>query len=183
MMPNWFDILLLALVIFNAVVGKQKGLVLQLFALAGTVVSYLVAVRYSTEFLTRLNRVLPVADWFSRLFPSLGLPGFSLGDVILRLLGFLLLFALVNSLFAAVGKAVDAIFYLPVLGWLNSLGGLLAGTAKGVLLALLCVGLAGMIGTPFFDRALKESLLAAPLLDIFSLLYERMLALLLAELY
>ncbi|NLM45266.1 MAG: CvpA family protein [Firmicutes bacterium] len=181
MMLNWFDILLIALVVFNAVAGRRKGLVLQLFSLAGTVVSYLVAVRYSTEFLAWLNRIIPVADWFSKLFSSPGLPGFSLGDIILRLLTFLLLFALVNGLFAAAGKTVDAIFNLPVLGTLNSLGGLLAGVVKGFVLALLCVGLAGMIGMPFFDKALEESLLAAPLLDTFALLYERMLALLLAE--
>ncbi|HHX75735.1 MAG TPA: CvpA family protein [Firmicutes bacterium] len=183
MILNWFDILLLALVIVNALVGRQKGLVLQLFSLAGTIVSYLVAVRYSTEFIARLNRLVPVADWFPEMFSSPALPGFSLGDIILRLLGFFLLFAVVNFLFGAAGRMVDAIFHLPVLDWLNSLGGLLAGAAKGFLLALLCVGLAGLIGTPFFDRALQDSLLAAPLLDFFALLYERMLALLLAEFY
>ncbi|MDW7652139.1 MAG: CvpA family protein, partial [Bacillota bacterium] len=62
-MMNWFDILLLAIVLFSAVMGWQRGLIRQLFDLASIVAAYIVALRYGSDFILWLDNVVPLTRW------------------------------------------------------------------------------------------------------------------------
>lgn len=181
-MMNWFDYLLIAIVIYFALVGWHRGLIRQVFAVAGVIASYLVALRYGNEFILWFNKYLPLTEWFPQWFDSETFLGFSLGEIIVRILGFAILFALVTWLFAVTGSIVHGIFSLPVLGSFNGIGGMILGMIKGILLVLIIVGLARLIGTPPLVQMLEESKVAAKAAAILPVIYEQMVSLILADL-
>ncbi|HZK25783.1 MAG TPA: CvpA family protein [Oscillospiraceae bacterium] len=180
-MMNWFDFLLVAIVVFFAIVGWQKGLVRQLFDLLGVIASYFVALRYSNQFVYWLNQYLPLTLWFNQLFPTPTAWGIDLGAVLIRLVGFALLFGAVSLVFRTTGAAVHSIFSLPILDLVNGLGGLLLGAIRGVFLALILIGAANLIGTPFLARAVTESAIATTVLAVLPVVYEQMLRLLFTD--
>ena len=51
---NWLDALLVAVVVFFALAGAQKGFVRQLFGVIGTIASYLVAITMERNLSSRL---------------------------------------------------------------------------------------------------------------------------------
>src|SRR5690554_4848001 len=182
-MMNWLDIAIVAVVVFSALIGAQRGFVRQVFDVVGLIASYLVAIRYGNEFVVQISKVIPLTEWFPQWFQQMTLPGFSLGDVILRLLGFLILFGLVRWLFSFAGNIVHGIFSLPLLNWVNGTCGLLLGLLQGVLFSLILVALAKLIGLPFLVKALEESTLAVAISAALPVIYEQMKTLLFADLY
>lgn len=182
-MMNWFDFFIVAIVVYFALLGWQKGLVRQIIAVVGVVASYLVALRYGNEFIFWLNKLIPVSEWFPQWFTTPTLLGFSLGEIIIRLLGFAIIFAFVGRLFGFVGSVLHGIFSLPILGWVNGLGGLILGIIKGVILSLIVIAVAKMIATPFIAGALEESIIASTVMSVLPVIYEQMKALLLADLH
>lgn len=181
-MMNWLDLLLLAVVVFFAFAGWQKGLVRQLFDVAGVIASYLVALRYGNEFILWLDSFLPLGLWFNQLLPQMTAQGINLADVIVRIIGFALLFGAVTFIFRFAGNIAHHIFSLPILGLLNGLAGMVLGGIKGILLGIIIVGLMTLVGTPFFVQALSDSSLAATLLSVLSVLYEQMISYILTDL-
>ncbi|MCR3921301.1 MAG: CvpA family protein, partial [Firmicutes bacterium] len=137
---NWLDILLFAIVIFFALVGWQRGLVRQIFDVVGVVASYFVAIRYGNDFILWFTRYAPLTEWFPQLFNNPTPLGFDLGDVIIRLIGFALLFGIVSLLFRITGNIAHSVFSLPVLDIVNGFGGLLLGAIKGILLGFIMIG-------------------------------------------
>ena len=180
-MMNWFDFLLLGIVLFFAVVGWQRGLIRQVFDVVGAVASYLIALRCSNQFLSWLNHFFPLTRWFNQLFPAATNWGAALGGVLIRLLSFLLLFAAVSLLFRMVGSAAHSVFTLPVLGFVNGLGGLLLGAVRGPILALILIGVTNLLGTPFIAQAVAESVIATTVLTVLPVIYEQMLMLLFTD--
>lgn len=175
-MMNWLDAFLAAVVVFSALAGAQKGLVRQLFGLIGTVVSYLVAVHYSNALVLQFGKIIPLTRWFPQWFQHPLLFGFSLGDVVLRLLAFFLLFSLVSVIFALAGNTVHALFTLPLLGLANRAGGMLLGAVQGVLVVLVLVAAARFIQLPFLAEALEKSMFADRIFAMMPLVYEQMKA-------
>ncbi|NLP36631.1 MAG: CvpA family protein [Firmicutes bacterium] len=176
---NWLDALLVAVVVFFALAGAQKGFVRQLFGVIGTIASYLVAIYYGKEFILQISRFVPLTKWFPQWFEQTTLLGFSLGDVLLRLLGFFLLFSLIRLLFSVTGDTVHALFNLPLLGLVNSIGGMLFGAVQGILIVLILVAAARLTHIPFLIEALGESMIAPRIFAVLPVVYEQMKTLLL----
>lgn len=180
-MMNWLDALMVAMVVFSALAGAQKGLVRQLFAVAGTIASYLVAIYYGNEFILQFSKFIPLTKWFPHWFAQPTLLGISLGEIFLRLLGFFLLFSLMRLLFSVTGNTIHALFALPLLGLVNSLGGMLLGALQGVLIVLVLVAAAKLIPLPFLAEALEKSFFAERIFLVLPLVYEQMQALLFSK--
>ncbi|NLZ94007.1 MAG: CvpA family protein [Firmicutes bacterium] len=179
---NWLDFLLLIVIIFFAFTGWQKGLVRQLFDVAGVIASYFVALNYGNEFILWLNNYLPLSRILSQWLPQLAAQGINLADVVARLIGFALLFSAVTFIFRFAGNIAHHIFSLPVLGLLNGLTGMFLGAVKGIFLGVFIIGIATLVGTPFFAQALAESSLAGIVLSILPFIYDQMMALILTDL-
>lgn len=178
---NWFDYLLFAVVVFFAFVGWQKGLVRQIFDVAGVLASYFVALRFSNQFVGWLNQSLPLTLWFNQIFPATTNWGLDLGDVVVRMLGFALLFGAVSLLFRATGAAAHSVFSLPVLDIVNGLGGMLLGAIRGFFLGIILIAVANLIGTPALSQAVSESVIATTVLTVLPVIYEHMLLLLFTD--
>lgn len=181
-MINWLDLLLLAIVFFGALTGLRRGLVRQFFDVAGVLAAYYVALVYSSLFVAWLGLFVPIDRWLPEWF-SAPLPGgFVLGDVLARLIGFILLFFIVRMLAAALSGVMHGIFSLPLLGTVNRLGGLALGMFKGVLLSVILVAVLRLLGTPFWLTTLQESVVAGMVLELLPLVYAQMLNFLLKDL-
>jgi len=174
-MNNWLDILIIIMLFFSAIMGWRRGLVRQFFDVVAVFASYLVALRYGNQFIVLLDSYLPVSHWLPAWANNPTQFGFALGDILLRIFGFVLLFFLVRLLFRLVAGMAHSLFSLPVLGTVNALGGLGLGLFKGLLLALLLVAVANLIGTPFLEKALHNSLAASYIMDIWPVAYQQML--------
>jgi uncharacterized membrane protein required for colicin V production len=173
-MMNWLDIALLSLLGLTAAIGWRRGLVLQLFDVASVIVAYVVALRFGRDFVFVLDTYIPVFRWLPRLMDNPTPFGFTLGDVVVRLIGFLLLFFLVRLLFRVVGGMMHSIFSLPVLGTVNALGGMVFGLLKGLLLGLILVAVGQLLETSFWASSLQESSLATFIMEIWPVIYEQM---------
>ncbi|MBS3901062.1 MAG: CvpA family protein [Dethiobacter sp.] len=180
-MSNWLDILIIFILLFSAIMGWRRGLVRQFFDVAAVFASYLVALRYGSQFVLLLDSYLP----FFRLLPAwVNNPtpfGLVLGDILLRLFGFALLFFLVRMFFRLLAGMAHSFFSLPVLGTVNALGGLGLGLLKGMLFALILVAVANLIATPFWEKALENSVAASHIMDIWPVVYQQMLHFLMRE--
>ncbi len=181
-MINWLDFVLLVLIFYSASGGWRRGLVRQLFDIAGIVVAYFVALRYSVLFTDWLVQYLPfirgLPAWFGTELPG----GFILGDVLVRLLGFLILFGLVRALLKIFSSIAHGIFSLPLLGTVNGLGGLVLGGLKGLLLIIILVAVLKLISTPFWLLTLENSVIATSILYWLPIVYKQMLEILLTDL-
>ena len=172
---NWLDIVLVAVLFITITSGWRRGLIRQLFDVTTVFASYIVALRYGTPFVLLLDKyVAPLAEWLPTWFSEATPLGFALGEIILRLIGFFILFFLVRLVFRLVGGLLHEIFCLPILGTINGLGGSLLGLIKGLLFMLIIVAVGQLIHTPFWQQSLQQSAIASFVIDILPLVYEQM---------
>ncbi|EEG76443.1 CvpA family protein [Dethiobacter alkaliphilus] len=178
---NWLDVLLILLFIFSISMGWRRGLIRQLFDVAAVIAAYAVALFFGREFVLWLNNFIPLAEWFPAWFSETSPLGFAVGEILLRLLGFFILFFAVRLVFRVVGGLLHSIFCLPVLGTINGAGGMLMGMLKGLLLILIIVAAGQLISTPFWQQTMQQSLVASVLLDILPVVYDQMVRFLLGN--
>lgn len=180
-MSGWLDLLILSLVAVSAAVGWRRGLVRQFFDVVAVVASYVVALRYGREFILLIDSYVPLFRWLPVWLDYPTPFAFTLGDILLRLFGFFVLYALTRLVFRLLAEFAHSIFSLPLLGTANCLGGLAFGMLKGLLLSLILVAVAQLIGTPFWQRSLRESLAASYIIEIWPVVYQQMVRFLVAE--
>lgn len=172
---NWLDAALLFLLFFAAVVGYRRGLVRQLFDLAGFFAAYYFALRYAAYITDWLIRYVPFMESLPDYLTDPGPFGFNLGDILLRLISFFLIFMLIRLVLGLVGSFAHQVFSLPLLCTFNALGGSLLGLTKGVLLALILVAVLQLLSTPFWINTLEQSRLAAYVQAVWPVVYRQMI--------
>ncbi len=107
----WIDIVFLMLIIIAAVKGIRKGIIMALFTFIGWFIGIAAALKLSAFVATYLQHHT------------------NIGIKWLPLLAFLLVFVSVVLLVQLTGKAVEGVFNMSLLGWVNRLGGALLYTA------------------------------------------------------
>ena len=146
----YFDILIAICLIVAAVYGSSQGFVLTLGRLCITALSF--AAGYGLASLYGIQ----AAAWLEELFlndsPALAL---MLANVLLFLVGFLVFRALGRWLLRILNRLTG----LPVLHFLNRVGGALCGLFEGILL-LLIVGQILIIGDLFPESVLEQTVIA-----------------------
>lgn len=181
-MINWLDFVLLAMLFYSVVGGWRRGLIRQLFDIIGILAAYYFALNYSLVFMTWLDQYIPLTrwlpDWFGITLPG----GLVLGDVLVRLVGFVLLFMIVRFVVRAAATVLHGIFSLPLLGTINAIGGFALGAVKGVLLVMIMVGLLSLITTPFWMNTLRQSVVAQLVMEWLPVVYEHLRETLLIDL-
>lgn len=173
-MINWLDAVLAVLVFYSAAAGWRRGLIRQVFDVAGVIAAYFIALRYSGSLLLWLERYIPLNRWLPSWFNAPLPGGLVLGEVMASLAGFVLLFFAVRLLLSVVAGILHGFFSLPLLGSFNGLGGLLLGGLKGLFLALIAVGILSLFGTPFWVHSLEGSVVATSLLYWLPYVYEQL---------
>lgn len=131
---NWLDYFLLLLAILFAAGGLKRGLSREAFGLAATVAGIL------------------LAAWFYGV-PSAILRPYLSSDWLAHMLGFLLIFFVVQIAGALAGTLLARLLKWTGLGWLDRVGGALFGVVKAGLVGVVLV----MILTAFPAKPLPDS--------------------------
>jgi membrane protein required for colicin V production len=149
---NSVDQGILALVALSALLGLLRGMVREVLGLVGLVLGILVALNFYADGARKLARW--IAD------PTVAQAAAFFGVLILVWLGF-----------AIVGHSLRRLLRFLKLGWLDRLGGLVFGLARGALLvSLLAVALTAFEIQP---RALLHSLFSIAILDAGDMIQDR----------
>ena len=144
------------------------------FDVAAVFVSYFVALRYGGEFIVWFGQYVPLTRWLPAWFITPLPGGFVLGEVIVRLLGFTVLFFAARVLFRLVAGLLHGFFSLPVLGTVNGLTGMMLGLVKGFLLAFILVAVLSLLSTPFWQQTLEDSIAATSINYWWPVIYQQM---------
>jgi membrane protein required for colicin V production len=107
----WIDIVFLVLIIVAAVKGIRRGLVMSIFSFAGWFIGIAAALKLSAWVASYLQHHTGIGDRWLPLF------------------AFILVFATTVLLVQFAGKAVEGVFSISLIGWVNRLGGALLYTA------------------------------------------------------
>ncbi len=123
----WVDYTILALIMISALVGLLRGLVQETFSLLGWIAAMWVTLRYHQAFAIYLSDVIT-------------LPGVRLAA---SMIGLFVATLVVSKI---VGYLVATLIERSPLSFLNRVGGLAFGAARGVLLILILILIAQGIG-------------------------------------
>lgn len=118
---NTLDIILLICFIPAAIAGLRKGLVGQIIGL----LTIILGCRLSMTFQK------PVTDWLVKVTAA--------NPEMIRILSFVLIFIAVAVVLYLIGKVIEKVIHIVLLGWVNKLLGILISS----LIAIVVIGLIG----------------------------------------
>lgn len=152
---NWIDILLTAILIFFMVKGFIRGIILEVFTLAGMVAAYIIALRQ--------------VGWAAAMIAQL----IDVPPVVATVLGFLSLFIGVIVVFRIAAILLHKIVKRTPVNALNRGGGVFIGCLKGVLIASLAAHLIAIIPitTGPFTMKRNTSVLLSPIKKVAPLIF------------
>lgn len=143
---RWIDIAIVLYIAIGAFSGLRRGLVTVLFSLSGYIVGIIVATQYQAFLTQSLMTSLPIARWTRHLLPgpASSIPGYTIqADNLIHTLVALLVFLAIVGAVEFVGRLVGefltrVVKTLRITGFLNKVGGAVAGLAEhGILIGLL----------------------------------------------
>lgn len=127
-----FDYLLLFILIASIIISTLRGLVKEILSLVGWIVAFVVANMFGAQLASMLPSVIP-------------------GEVVRLIVAFVALFIGVRLLMGLLAMAIDAVIKSSGLSLADrGLGGLF-GLARGIVIVLACVIVAGMTDLPKQD--------------------------------
>lgn len=140
---HWFDVVIILIFIYSLFRGVKSGLIRSIFSLLGLVVSTGSATIFTKDFAIYLITLLPKWD-----------------KLLVNIFAFIIIWVIIYLIIYYLGEAISYLFHKTPLGLLDTLGGLLLGFAKGLLIVILslmfCYSLP-MLGTQVYE-ATKDSL-------------------------
>ncbi|MGE5529291.1 MAG: CvpA family protein [Patescibacteria group bacterium] len=157
---GWFDLAVLVFLGYFVFIGYRRGLVSQVFGLAGTVIALVAAFSYFGAAGEALARLLPV------------------GREICGLLGFVLIVVVINGLFAFVGHRWRNMTKTSTLSLIDATAGAFFGGLKALVILVIAIVLLVSLPIPALRQWVEEGPLTSRILQaapIFYLLQERSL--------
>jgi len=116
---NSIDIVIFVIVCFFGIKGFFRGLLLEVFTLAGLLLGYVVALREMSNVASWINRALHFPQWISMA------------------VGFFVIFMVILIFFRLLGRALRRLIKWIFMGWVDKGGGILFGVFKGAFVASL----------------------------------------------
>ncbi len=154
---NIIDISLLLVLSFFIVSGYNRGLVRQVFDLGGFIIALFLAAKYCSLAGFYLSGPLE----FIKKYPILGGPEGIFYPYIFNIIGFVLIYFTARLLISLLGKTVNSIAELPIIGFINATGGALMGSIKGLISVIAVVGILSLIPVLALEQLLEKSLLSS----------------------
>jgi len=142
---NWLDIGIVVILSINVIFSLKRGLIREVFGLAGIILGLLVASKFYKDILI-----------FENIFKS---------PMLTRIISFILIFLGVGLLFSLIGTLVHKLVKIGGLGMLNYLGGFIFGFLKGVI--IIGIILFVMAKIPFISKLIEKSPIASAILRLF----------------
>lgn len=175
---NWVDCVIILILIFGAVSGASKGLVLTVIRVGGLIFSLIISKAYYLEFSKYLIINTPIEDKIiafiehKNISDSLWYLGEKIGSellnnvtiAIINLISLISLFILCKIAFSILELILSGICELPGLKEVNKLGGLIVGVCGSVIVLLIAFSIlmpmmsCGLIKG--FEHSLSQSSLA-----------------------
>ncbi len=161
---NWLDLLLSVILFLHIISGYMRGLFKQLFDMFGFFIVIIVALWGSRYFSASLAEYINPEDIIPHhdLIQSIGLevafekvPQFVAG-----ILAFLILFLLLSVVFRLFSGGFRWVNRIPLIGFLNRIGGVFAGALVGSIFIYIIVAAVAMLPLQFFIDALNMSQVA-----------------------
>lgn len=158
---NWLDILLLVILFLHLISGYSRGMVKQLFDILGFLVIILLSFWGSRLFSDRLAVLIDPEDIIPHhdLIQSLGLEVAleKAPQLIAGVVTFLLLLLALSLIFRLFSGGFRWINRVPVIGFLNRIGGLVLGALVGVVFVYIIITAVALIPLNLFMEALQNS--------------------------
>ncbi|MGE5550207.1 MAG: CvpA family protein [Bacteroidota bacterium] len=157
---SWFDLAVLAFLAVFVFRGYRRGLVSQLFGLAGVIIALVAAFSYFGQAGDLLVRVLPVGAELAGIF------------------GFILIVAAINGLFAFAAARWRAVTKSSTVSLVDAIAGAFFGGLKALLILVIIIVILVSIPIPALRQKVEEGPLTAQILQaapVFYILQERSL--------
>jgi uncharacterized membrane protein required for colicin V production len=158
---TWFDIFLLVIFLLHVVNGFSRGLIKQLFDLIGFVIIIIFSFWGSRYFSGNLaayinpEDIIPHHDVIERLGLEVAME--KAPQLIAGIISFLILFLILSLVFRFFSGGFRWINKLPVIGFLNRIGGGLLGAVIGIVFVYIIIAGVSMIPLQIFMEALDNS--------------------------
>ncbi|HSW35697.1 MAG TPA: CvpA family protein [Candidatus Limnocylindrales bacterium] len=161
MIKNWFDLLLLAVILLYFIGGISSGLVKQLFDVFGLVIIILLSIwggrLFSESVATYINPedIIPYHELIQRLGMDAALE--KAPQLIAGIIVFLILFLFISIVFRLFSGSFRWINRIPVIGFFNRAGGAVSGLVIGIVVVYILITAVSIIPLPFFVDAHAQS--------------------------
>jgi uncharacterized membrane protein required for colicin V production len=158
---SWFDIFLLVIFLLHIINGLSRGLFKQLFDIFGFLViiglSFWGSRLFSDSLADYINPedIIPHHDVMQQLGVDLALE--KAPQVVAGVIAFLALFLILSIAFRLFSSGFRWVNRVPVIGFLNRIGGAILGAAIGMLFVYIIIAAVSLIPLPLFAEALADS--------------------------
>ena len=147
------DLIVILVILIYAFNGWRRGLILSVFSILGYILSLIVAREFSPVFTKYVVLNTGFDTWLDSILSvtQMNVPTSAVSDLatntIINVICFFIIFAVTSMVIFNIARLVNGVGRLPVIGELNSLGGLVFGTVKGLLLIFIVLALSQIIVT------------------------------------
>lgn len=158
---SWFDIVLLVIFLLHLINGLSRGLVKQLFDVLGFLVIIGLSFWGSRHFSESLSGyinpedIIPHHDVMQQLGVDLALE--KAPQLVAGVIAFLAIFLILSIAFRLFSSGFRWVNRVPVIGFLNRIGGAVLGAAIGTLFVYIIIAAVSLIPLPLFAEALDNS--------------------------
>ncbi|WP_350344408.1 CvpA family protein [Proteinivorax tanatarense] len=170
-----FDILLIGFILLNTYIGKSKGFIHMVLEMSTIFVAYFAASRFGpfvgSTFLAFFGLETVAESIIS--YPSFS--SVNPVNLFVNSLGAALVFLVVRYGLSFLLVTTHIINKIPVVGWINRIGGIVIGFVKGIVLSTLLVWMLSFLAVPTIQNLLETSFMASQLEGVFPQLYTKLL--------
>jgi len=160
-MLNWFDIIVLILLVLYAWSGVVQGLLKQVVGLLGFFIALVLALYGSRVLADTLEPYLPLES----LEPTQEVLDFMGADfdveagalMVASIFCFIFLFIILQIGFRFLSRGLKMVNRIPILGKLNALGGGGLGLLKGLIFVFILVSVLSLVSVEVIENALTGS--------------------------
>ena len=168
------DLILVVLVVFCVINGKNKGFVRVVLELGSFIIAYMIAARLGPYVGTILDSMFNISD---KVKDSINIPFVDTTNEIIRfvnIVGYLVVFTVSRFVLSIIIVQTSILNHIPLLGSANKVAGAMTGFIKGYLFSLVIVWLLSFVAVDWAQNLVDSSFLAPALLNSFPSLYEKL---------
>lgn len=154
------DLIIILLLIFGLLMGLKRGLILQLFHLAGFVIAFIVAAMYYDEIGPRLALWIPYPEISDESAWADFLEALPLENGFYNAIAFAVIFFAVKIILQIIASMLDFVASLPVLKSVNKLLGAVFGFLEVYLLLFIILYILALTPITGIQNLINDSSLA-----------------------
>lgn len=150
------DLIVILVILLYTFNGWRRGLILSVFSILGYILSLIVAREFSPILTRYVVNNTGIDNWLDGLLSKgirnvtqMNVPTSSVSDLatntLINVICFFIIFSITSMVIFNIARLINGVGRLPVIGELNSLGGLVFGTAKGLMLVFIVLALSQIV--------------------------------------